>query len=112
MFDRIAGVYDLMNSAMTAGMHHQWRERAVDRAEVGAGSDFVRSGTEHDNDHIADVGNQPVGPLDEQAALIGDKGFGHSVPSSGTGRKHQSGDSSRGLLRRMVSGHRPLPHAP
>ena len=39
MFDRIAGVYDLMNSAMTAGMHHQWRERAVDRAEVGPGSD-------------------------------------------------------------------------
>ena len=35
MFDRIAGVYDLMNSAMTAGLHHQWRERAVDRAEVG-----------------------------------------------------------------------------
>ena len=32
MFDRIAGVYDLMNSAMTAGLHHQWRERAVDRA--------------------------------------------------------------------------------
>ena len=32
MFDRIAGVYDLMNSAMTAGMHHRWRARAVDRA--------------------------------------------------------------------------------
>ena len=31
------GVYDLMNSAMTAGLHHQWRERAVDRAEVGPG---------------------------------------------------------------------------
>jgi demethylmenaquinone methyltransferase/2-methoxy-6-polyprenyl-1,4-benzoquinol methylase len=41
MFDRIAGVYDLMNSAMTAGLHHQWRERAVDRAEVGAGSDAL-----------------------------------------------------------------------
>lgn len=41
MFDRIAGVYDLMNSAMTAGMHHQWRERAVDRAEVGPGSDAL-----------------------------------------------------------------------
>jgi demethylmenaquinone methyltransferase/2-methoxy-6-polyprenyl-1,4-benzoquinol methylase len=41
MFDRIAGVYDLMNSAMTAGLHHQWRERAVDRAEVGPGSDAL-----------------------------------------------------------------------
>src|SRR2546430_15873524 len=35
MFDRIAGVYDLMNSAMTSGLHHQWRQRAVDRANVG-----------------------------------------------------------------------------
>jgi demethylmenaquinone methyltransferase/2-methoxy-6-polyprenyl-1,4-benzoquinol methylase len=37
MFDRIAGVYDLMNSAMTAGLHHRWRARAVDRAAVGRG---------------------------------------------------------------------------
>jgi len=37
MFDRIAGVYDRMNSVMTAGMHHRWRERAADRAAVGAG---------------------------------------------------------------------------
>jgi demethylmenaquinone methyltransferase / 2-methoxy-6-polyprenyl-1,4-benzoquinol methylase len=41
MFDRIAGVYDVMNSAMTAGLHHQWRQRAVDRAEVGPGSDAL-----------------------------------------------------------------------
>ncbi|HEY8638511.1 MAG TPA: ubiquinone/menaquinone biosynthesis methyltransferase [Solirubrobacteraceae bacterium] len=38
MFDRIAGVYDLMNSVMTAGMHHRWRRRAVDLAAVGPGS--------------------------------------------------------------------------
>jgi demethylmenaquinone methyltransferase/2-methoxy-6-polyprenyl-1,4-benzoquinol methylase len=38
MFDRIAGVYDLMNSVMTAGLHHQWRSRAVDLARVGPGS--------------------------------------------------------------------------
>ena len=38
MFDRIAGVYDRMNSVMTAGMHHAWRERAVDLAQVGSGS--------------------------------------------------------------------------
>jgi len=37
MFDRIAGVYDLMNSAMTAGLHHRWRERAADRAELEPG---------------------------------------------------------------------------
>jgi demethylmenaquinone methyltransferase / 2-methoxy-6-polyprenyl-1,4-benzoquinol methylase len=37
MFDRIAGVYDLMNSVMTAGMHHRWRERAVDLAGIGPG---------------------------------------------------------------------------
>ena len=38
MFDRIAGVYDLMNTAMTAGLHHRWRERAADRAELGPGA--------------------------------------------------------------------------
>jgi demethylmenaquinone methyltransferase/2-methoxy-6-polyprenyl-1,4-benzoquinol methylase len=38
MFDRIAGVYDLLNSVMTAGLHHRWRERAADLACVGPGS--------------------------------------------------------------------------
>ena len=37
MFDRIAGFYDVMNSVMTAGLHHQWRRRAVDLAGVGPG---------------------------------------------------------------------------
>jgi demethylmenaquinone methyltransferase/2-methoxy-6-polyprenyl-1,4-benzoquinol methylase len=37
MFDRIAGVYDLMNTAMTAGMHHRWRERAAGMAELERG---------------------------------------------------------------------------
>jgi demethylmenaquinone methyltransferase/2-methoxy-6-polyprenyl-1,4-benzoquinol methylase len=38
MFDRIASVYDLMNTAMTAGLHHRWRERAAALARVGPGS--------------------------------------------------------------------------
>jgi demethylmenaquinone methyltransferase/2-methoxy-6-polyprenyl-1,4-benzoquinol methylase len=38
MFDRIARVYDPLNTAMTAGLHHRWRERAVDLARVGPGS--------------------------------------------------------------------------
>jgi demethylmenaquinone methyltransferase/2-methoxy-6-polyprenyl-1,4-benzoquinol methylase len=37
MFDRIAGLYDLMNSVMTAGLHHKWRRRAADLAELSPG---------------------------------------------------------------------------
>lgn len=37
MFDRIARIYDRMNSVMTAGMHHRWRERAADMAELRSG---------------------------------------------------------------------------
>jgi demethylmenaquinone methyltransferase / 2-methoxy-6-polyprenyl-1,4-benzoquinol methylase len=37
MFDRISGFYDVMNSVMTAGLHHGWRRRAADLAEVGPG---------------------------------------------------------------------------
>jgi demethylmenaquinone methyltransferase/2-methoxy-6-polyprenyl-1,4-benzoquinol methylase len=38
MFDRIAGVYDPLNTVMTAGLHHRWRARAADLAHVGPGS--------------------------------------------------------------------------
>ena len=38
MFDRIASFYDVMNSVMTAGLHHRWRRRAADLAAVGPGS--------------------------------------------------------------------------
>jgi demethylmenaquinone methyltransferase/2-methoxy-6-polyprenyl-1,4-benzoquinol methylase len=37
MFDRIARVYDPLNSVMTAGLHHRWRERAADLAAIGTG---------------------------------------------------------------------------
>jgi len=37
MFDRIASFYDVMNSVMTAGLHHRWRARAADLAAVGPG---------------------------------------------------------------------------
>jgi demethylmenaquinone methyltransferase/2-methoxy-6-polyprenyl-1,4-benzoquinol methylase len=38
MFDGIAAIYDVLNGAMTAGLHHRWRARAVDLARVAAGS--------------------------------------------------------------------------
>jgi demethylmenaquinone methyltransferase/2-methoxy-6-polyprenyl-1,4-benzoquinol methylase len=37
MFDRIAGLYDRMNTVMTAGLHHSWRRRAADLAGVPPG---------------------------------------------------------------------------
>jgi demethylmenaquinone methyltransferase/2-methoxy-6-polyprenyl-1,4-benzoquinol methylase len=38
MFDRIAGIYDRLNTLMTAGLHHAWRRRAVDLTAVAPGS--------------------------------------------------------------------------
>jgi len=37
MFGRVAGRYDLLNTVMTAGLHHAWRQRAVERAELKPG---------------------------------------------------------------------------
>jgi len=41
MFDRVAGRYDLLNSLMSAGLHHRWRERAADRAELKPGESVL-----------------------------------------------------------------------
>ena len=38
MFDRIAGRYDAMNSVMSAGLHHRWRARTVDVADLAPGA--------------------------------------------------------------------------
>jgi demethylmenaquinone methyltransferase/2-methoxy-6-polyprenyl-1,4-benzoquinol methylase len=38
MFDRVAAVYDPLNTLMSAGLHHRWRTRAVDLAWVSPGS--------------------------------------------------------------------------
>jgi demethylmenaquinone methyltransferase / 2-methoxy-6-polyprenyl-1,4-benzoquinol methylase len=37
MFDRVASRYDALNSLMTAGLHHRWRERAAARTELAPG---------------------------------------------------------------------------
>lgn len=38
MFDRIAGLYDRMNTVMTAGLHHRWRRRAAGLAALTPGA--------------------------------------------------------------------------
>jgi demethylmenaquinone methyltransferase/2-methoxy-6-polyprenyl-1,4-benzoquinol methylase len=37
MFDRVAARYDLLNTLMSAGLHHRWRERAADQAGLRPG---------------------------------------------------------------------------
>ncbi len=66
MFDRIARVYDVMNSVMTAGQHHRWRQRAVDLAAVGPGSKLldVATGT----GDLAIEAARRVGPTGEVVA--------------------------------------------
>src|SRR5436189_6290764 len=66
MFDRIAGVYDLMNSVMTVGMHHRWRERAADLAAVGPGDRVldVATGT-------GDLAIELAGRVGRQGEVIG-----------------------------------------
>jgi demethylmenaquinone methyltransferase / 2-methoxy-6-polyprenyl-1,4-benzoquinol methylase len=37
MFDRVASNYDALNSVMTAGLHHAWRQRAAAQTELAVG---------------------------------------------------------------------------
>jgi demethylmenaquinone methyltransferase/2-methoxy-6-polyprenyl-1,4-benzoquinol methylase len=75
MFDRIAGVYDGFNSLMTAGLHHAWRRRAVELAQIGPGDRVldVATGT---GDLALEV-RRRVGPggtvvgLDFSAGMLG-----------------------------------------
>jgi demethylmenaquinone methyltransferase/2-methoxy-6-polyprenyl-1,4-benzoquinol methylase len=41
MFDRVAARYDLLNSLMSAGLHHGWRERAADIAAPAPGDSVL-----------------------------------------------------------------------
>src|SRR3954451_9490800 len=62
MFDRIARVYDLLNSVMTAGLHHHWRRRAADLAAVRPG------------DRVLDVATGTGDLAIELAARVGPTG--------------------------------------
>jgi demethylmenaquinone methyltransferase/2-methoxy-6-polyprenyl-1,4-benzoquinol methylase len=67
MFDRIAGLYDLMNSVMTAGLHHEWRRRAADLAALSPGDRAldVATGT---GDLALELARR-VGPAGEVVAI-------------------------------------------
>ena len=63
MFDRISGVYDLMNQVMTVGLHHQWRRRAADLAGAAPGTHVldVATGTGDLAIEMAGRGSQVIG---------------------------------------------------
>jgi demethylmenaquinone methyltransferase / 2-methoxy-6-polyprenyl-1,4-benzoquinol methylase len=63
MFDRVAGRYDLLNSLMSAGLHHRWRERAVDVVAPAPGASIldVCCGTGDLTFELAGRGGQVVG---------------------------------------------------
>jgi demethylmenaquinone methyltransferase / 2-methoxy-6-polyprenyl-1,4-benzoquinol methylase len=67
MFDRIAGLYDRMNTVMTVGLHHQWRRRAADLAalEPGGRALDVATGT---GDLAIELSSR-VGPTGEVVAV-------------------------------------------
>ncbi len=67
MFDRIAALYDRMNTVMTAGLHHQWRRRAADLAglEPGGRALDVATGT---GDLAIELASR-VGPTGEVVAV-------------------------------------------
>ncbi len=66
MFDRIAGFYDVMNSVMTAGLHHGWRRRAADLAQIAPGDRVldVATGT-------GDLALELAGRVGPSGAVIG-----------------------------------------
>ena len=47
MFDRIARVYDRLNTVMTAGLDRRWRRRAADLARVAPGDPVAGRGHRH-----------------------------------------------------------------
>jgi demethylmenaquinone methyltransferase/2-methoxy-6-polyprenyl-1,4-benzoquinol methylase len=62
MFDRIAGLYDRMNTVMSAGLHHQWRRRAAELAALAPGARAL--------DVATGTGDLAI----ELAARVGDQG--------------------------------------
>ena len=90
MFDRIAGFYDVMNSVMTAGLHHRWRARAADLADVGPGS------------HVLDVATRHRRPGDRAGAARRADGRGHRRRTSP--RRCSSARAPEGARRSRGSG--------
>jgi demethylmenaquinone methyltransferase/2-methoxy-6-polyprenyl-1,4-benzoquinol methylase len=63
MFDRIAPVYDAMNSLMTAGLDRRWRQRTIDLASLRPGMSVIDVAT--GTGDLAEAAKQRVGETGE-----------------------------------------------
>ena len=95
MFDRIARVYDRMNSVMTVGLDRRWRERAADLARVGPGSTAldVATGTGDLAIELRSRGAEVTG-LDFSEEMLG------LARREGAGHRLALGQRARAALRR------------
>jgi demethylmenaquinone methyltransferase/2-methoxy-6-polyprenyl-1,4-benzoquinol methylase len=93
MFDRIAGVYDLLNGVMTAGLHHRWRERAADLARVGPGSRVldVATGT-------GDLALELASRVGAEGEVLGSD-FSEAMLARARVKAHGAGGGAAGRLR-------------
>lgn len=91
MFDRIAGVYDQMNGVMTAGLHHRWRRRAADLAQVGTGGRVLDVATGTGDLAIELAGR--VGPDGEVVGLDFSAAMLQRARQKAPGIRFESGDA-------------------
>ncbi|HEU5423311.1 MAG TPA: bifunctional demethylmenaquinone methyltransferase/2-methoxy-6-polyprenyl-1,4-benzoquinol methylase UbiE [Nitrolancea sp.] len=90
MFDRISWRYDLMNTLMTAGRHHDWRRRAA-RAAIGAGAARVLDVATGTGDLALELAGQGV-------ALVVGADFSGGMLASAAAKRAESGTQAVRLV--------------
>ena len=93
MFDRIAGFYDLMNSVMTAGLHHRWRARAADLAALGPAT--ARSTSPRGTGDLAIELARRVGPGGEVIGSDFSEEMLERARAQGARRRHAGSGATR-----------------
>jgi demethylmenaquinone methyltransferase/2-methoxy-6-polyprenyl-1,4-benzoquinol methylase len=89
MFDRIAGLYDRMNTVMTAGLHHHWRRRAADLAALSTGDRALDVATGTGDlafelaDRVAPGGNVVGADFSERMLELAREKAGRRAPAAG-----------------------------